>query len=1567
MAARVNTKFVIGLSASLIGVCVAAVLLFVFVVQKTAEDHIRAGDEAAAQGDWDQAQQLYGRAVSEERTNPEYMRIWFDALQKVVPTATEYDQYYNQYRGAIEQLARIQRDDLEAQERYLELLFDELSLLYGAPRATVSNLGETSARRLAAFESGGPEGWQRLRRYHGLAIARMLNSGTALSPEDRETASTELRAALEADPSDDAAAVALIQITEDEADALSLSGDDRAAAERRAESDQILDAILRSNPSSLRARLFEIIVPVARLRANPDIRTLPGPQAQALLLERSQPHIDAFEALLDDMADVERPIPIEVIQRAWNLERGLTPRSQQAGSLAIVESQLELAAEDTTDDGVYKTELLRIAGEIHAGRREYPRSIERFEVLENLPELPLSLEGRIRVATQQVAPARIARYAAVWASTLEDAATRESALDIASDARNRYRERVGNQAPELARIDASVAEVTGDYREALDRYATYNETTQNRSDLALRREAAVAAQLGRFGQARRKFELLLDRNEFDSSTLRVLARVEQSIGEPGNLRSAIDLLTRARSIEPDAEARAELDEQVALIQQRLGDVETEDPVLDALFTAERIASGEEEGVTGPEEVIKVLSRALDSTNYDPRVVIQLANRLVSAGRLDEIKEIIRAAIDRRPDDERLRSLSPVLDAESPADAVLLVLDQADIEPIQRDLRTYGILAADGRADEANAKLDEMAEAYPDDPRVLELTFLRALNRDDRELAQRIADRAAETDADDVDGLTFEARLASDAGEYGRAAELLADATEIGQVGQNVWRLLAIAQQQAGDVEGAIESYQNALAIREDDPATIFEYIRALASGNRSQQALAEARRLLEYADGNRRFMNLYLNLETAIGGEQGLETVIDRRERRFEIAPEDTDNAISLASMYVRAGRLDDAERVLTDLRSREESLRLVELQASIYARQGTVETATGPRSGIEMARGVFTDYIIGLTDDERIAESYLTMARFMFGRGQNEIALRGVEQAAAIQSTEPREADRLKGDILAALGRHAEAADAYANVVDNGADTETNTYPNRMLDALNNARRFERALARLDAAPSAEGPAESAALVQRAEALLGLDRRREAMQTIDTAIERDPTNSVTFIRRAQMLLADPRTARDALDDINEAIRIAPDDWRARRVKATILSRLGREGEARRSLREVINLNPSRSEAAITLVTMLLNEGRDADALDAVQTVLANQPGAIGLTLNAAQVFTQRGFWNRAETLYSIAWDQTADIGVGLRLIDTLLNQTPAQPERARGVIDAMDTQGVDTGSIPEVLIARAAIERAFDRPNRARDLLAQAFDAMQVNAGRITNWASNVRRVFRDDPPDTVDAFLTAQIERVDDARQAAWLELVLASTRLERDATRTEALSELRRLAEQNEFPGAARIAMRNIALERYNNGDIQEAADTWRTMLERFGDSWRTLNNLAYALGVDLGRPEEGLPFARRAIELTSSNASVFNTIARIHIEAGELDEAQAMLDRSEGVGGNFNQQITRMLHTVRLRLAQGREDDARRILENTAITIEQMPDSQGQFGPEIATLRARIEGGDAPDTPSGANSD
>lgn len=1572
MAARVNTKFVIGLSASLIAVCVGSVLLFVFVVQKTPEDHIRDGDRAAQEGDWVRAQNFYGRAVNKDQTNPEYMSIWFDALGKVVPTRVEYDQYYNEYRSAIERLARIQRGDLEAQRRYLELLYLEARMLFGARRQVVENIGEVSERRLAFFESGAAsvddDEWKGLRRYHGLAIASMISGGVPLSPEDRDTGIAQLRAALDADPADSQAAVALVQILEDDADRLMLTGEESAAAERRAESDRVLSAALRANPSSPRARLFEIIVPVARLRLDPELRAMPGPQAQAELRARTRPQAEALSALIDELAALEEPVPIDVVLRARSIERALSPLAQNAGALALVESQLELA-DDTPGDGLYRAELLRLAGEILASRGDYPEAIERFDQLEDLPLMQLSLEGRLRVATQRLAPARTARYAAVWASTLDEGEARENALSIAADARERYRELAGNEAPELQLIDAIVAEVMGDYRQALENYTAYNELTGDSSDLAVRREAAVAAQLGRFGLARRKFELLLDRNEFDAATLRVLARVEQAIGEPSNLRRAVALLSRAREIEPEAEQRAALGDRIALIRQRLGEAEADDPVLDAIFLAQRIASGEEEGVNDPNQAVEVLRSVLETSNYDPRVVLQLANRLVgSEGGLGEIKEIIRTALDRHPDDAMLQRLEPVLEAEDPTDAVLLVLEQSDLEPIDRGLRVYGVLNASGRGDEADARLDRLIENHPDDPRVLELAFLRALRGGDQAEAERLADRAIELDADNVDGLTFEARLASEAGDHERAAELLSDATEAGAVDAGVWRLLALEQQRLNRLDPAIESYRAALGIRENNPALIFEYIRALAAGNRSREALTEARRLLDYAEADRRFMELYLNLEATIGGERGLETVIERRSRRFRSTPEDTDNAVALASLYVRAGRLDDAERVLTELRGREESLRLVELQASIYARQSTVETATGPRSGIEMARGVFTDYIIGLSDDRRIAEAYLAMARFMFGRNQNEIALRAVEQAAALQDSETREADRLAGDILSALNRYDEAAEAYARVVDNDADTETNSYLIRLVDALNNARAYERALERLETAESLQDRASIATLVQRAEALMGLGRRREALGAIDAAIDRDTSNPVTFIRRAQMLMEDPDTAREALDDVDEAIRIAPDDWRGHRVKATILTRLDRTAEAIRSLREAVELNPNGDEAAVTLMSMLLNEGRDADALAALEGVLANRPGAIGLMLNGARVFVQRGYWDRAETLYRLAWDQTGDPGVGLALIDTLINQTPAQPEEAQAIVDALGNSGaIDIETTPEALIARANIERAFNRPNRARELLADALDRLTLNASRVNNWANNVARVFRDDPEGSVEAFLGEQIDRLDDAPRRAWVELVLAGLRFEREATRAEGLSAMRSLAQQSEAPTVAKQATRDLALRLYDTGDIDAAIDAWRRMLDRFGDDWRALNNLGYAIAIDRDRPEEGLGYAQRALALNGSEATIANTIARIHIEAGDLDRAEAMLDRSEGMGGSVDAQITRLLHKVRLRLAQGRSDDARRVLGTVASTLEQIPDKKDRYAGEIASLRTRIEGDGPADPPAGADTE
>ncbi|MEM0983103.1 MAG: tetratricopeptide repeat protein [Planctomycetota bacterium] len=1559
MAARVNTKFVIILVAGLLAVGAAAITTFVLVVKKTGEDYIRLGDEAAAAGNWKEAQRLYGSAVFKDRTNPVWMQTWFDALGNVVPEdANEYDQRYTEYVAAAESLARLNRGDIEASERYLKMLHDQLWLLYGAPPQLVDNLADEADQLFAFFQSDPSGEWNRLRRYKGLGYVRLLNAGRPLQEDDRETAIAELRAVLEVAPQDAEAATALVQIIENEARSAILAGDSRTAGEQWQAADDVLARLRRVAPNDYFTRMFDIIVPVGRLRLDPQIRALPGPTQAARIRELSAEPIANLKSLLREMSRENDPLPFDLVARARAMELALDPISQGTQTSAIIARQLEIA-EQNPEAGVLQSRIYRLGAELLAGQSEFEKAIAYLDELEALDYLPLSVQGRIRLGTQQTAPALTARIAGIWASTLDDDAdAREKALQITADARDRFRRVAGDESEQLLLIDAIVAEVLGDFRDALDNYAKYNEVTQDSDVLAVRREALVAAQLGRFAQARTKFEQLLRRNQFDAETLKALARVDVRIGETVNLQQALNLYSRAAEVEPDAEARAEINREITRLRERLGQVQADDPVLEAIFEAERIAEGEGEtgGVGDPVRAIRVLQDAVETSGYDPRAVVALANKLIQRpDGLEGIKSLIGTAQSRRPDDEAIARLAPVLEAEERADAVVLVLEQSGIEEYQKLLTQYQIYTVSGREADAEAVLADLTESYPDRPEVLELRFLGALREENAELAQQLAAKAVEIDADNVDGMTFEARLASFEGDEARAADLLSAATRASSVDASVWRLLAISQQRLGQNDLAIESLKQALAVRENNAAVILEYIQALLLGEQLQEALVEARRLLPYGERDPRFRDLYLNLETQIGGEQGLKIAIDRRFRRYELTPEDLDNAVALASLYVRDGQLDAAEELLATLvEENEQSLRLVVLQASIFAVQGTVETPAGPRRGIDLARGAFIDYIIGLQTEEEISEAYQTMARFMYARNQNEIALRAIEEARAIQDEETRPADRLAGDIFSALQRHDEAAEAYELVVNNGADDEQLTYRRRLIDAYNRGRRYDDALAEL-AKPGVEDGLGVIGLTQRADSLMGLGRREEAVRAIGDALTLDPENPLIFLRRAEILAADPQYTREVLDDVDEAIRLDPEDWRGHRLRAAILTRLDRRDEAIRSLREVVRLNPRLNDAVVGLMSELITDGRDGEALEVINNVLAERRGDTLLILASAQVFVDRNLWGRAAELYSRAWAQTSDIGVGLRYIDALLNVTPARPGDAEVVIEEMRNTGIAVDEISEILISRALIENAQNRPRRAEALIAQAFDNLQLSTQTVLNWSGNVGRLHRDRQPGAAAAFIDTQLERVRSPERQAWLNIVKAGMLIENDATSSQGEELLAATAEQQDFPEVALLAARSLAINLYARGRIEEAVDRWKKLLERFGDEWETANNLGYALAIDLGRPEEGLPYVRRALVLNPEAAIIANSLARVYIELGQLDDAEDMLDRSEAMSGDIGARITTQLHKVRLNIARGNMTEAERLLAVAETAVGQIRGDGDSFREEIEGLRSQIQGG------------
>src|SRR5438105_96992 len=100
MASRVNTKFVVILSISMIAVLGVLAVAYVKIVGRSATSLASMGADKAASKNFKEASTFYSKAVNKDPTNAEYVRKWIETLEQYVPeTRVSFEEAIRQYMG----------------------------------------------------------------------------------------------------------------------------------------------------------------------------------------------------------------------------------------------------------------------------------------------------------------------------------------------------------------------------------------------------------------------------------------------------------------------------------------------------------------------------------------------------------------------------------------------------------------------------------------------------------------------------------------------------------------------------------------------------------------------------------------------------------------------------------------------------------------------------------------------------------------------------------------------------------------------------------------------------------------------------------------------------------------------------------------------------------------------------------------------------------------------------------------------------------------------------------------------------------------------------------------------------------------------------------------------------------------------------------------------------------------------------------------------------------------------------------------------------------------------------
>ncbi len=1496
MANRVNIKFVVILSAVLIVISAGVAFLAAQVVLKSPEDHVRLGDTAMAAGDYRMAASSYSKAVAGDQQNKEYLRKWISALELSVPRNEQLlnDKFFSELVPAYQQLANSDPDGIEDQIEFLNLRLEILTRGGSYQAQNFAALVQLAEPFIEHHERVRPDdtAWWPLKRYNAVVVAAAVNAATSPPLEEVEQAIADGRAALTADPNDWMAALAVYDLLEY-----------RAAEMRRLQVPGAIDAaeevqefvattIDRSAPGT-NARLHaEVTRLTSRMRVmlNELQSRLPTDRAAIEMGRRVTELTEPLDALFDRVLAADEAPNNRLIERLINVERGIRPGEGLARSFEVVERALAARPEDAE---LYKQKavLESITGDPAA-------ALDTYAKIGTFPSDSISLESLVRRGLREDALYQRAELNYVLIGQAETPQERDELIARVKEIRDEFATQRRSDDPQLQLIDARIALSEDRVVEAQALLERLNQQTQFRFQEGLWLAGASAARNAQPGLARQRFRQLVELEPRSVRYRRALAEMELEVG---NRAEALAQLRTALEIEP---ANLEVQEAVTRLEIAGGDRPAEDPIDQALLEARRLDQGTGSELGNPAAARARLERAIEEHGPEPRLVTNLARQYVLAGELEDARRVAATGLDANPEDEELLLLNEAVQTGSRAQVIEYFLNQMEGDAGQLAVAKWLTLQQLGELEAAERALDNAIEIAPDNPAVLEARMTRALREQNFEVADTVAQRAVQANADGANGATYVARVASGRGDMATAIETLASATDRFPNNASLWRLLGLMYNENSQHDRALDAYDRALEIRPDLTVVINSKIRTLLTLGRPEDALIFKRNNEQIARTDREFTDLHLRLEGQYG-DKALARA--QREQRAAQDPSDLANRVQLAGLYIENSEFDRAQRIVDELGTEvEDRDMLTTLRANLRAEQGDLDTA----------RAIFAREIASSRPETR-ANSYLKLFRFLRDRGRLQEAIVTLQQALPWQDPVQMQVDKILGDLLMTRGDFAGANASYTRIRNAGNPSESPVWEQRRIETLIRTGQVDEASAALASLPEDQRTLSTRLL--EADLVMRMGDAARARSLLDGIVNEYPDNALVYVKRAEAMSDQPELQRDRLLDLDKAIELSPGFWQAYRARSRLYASMNRAEEAINDLRKAIELNPGLDDARLNLVEYLVNQGRTNEAVEIARDAMALKPRDADLRDRLGTAFALANRQREAVQMYRSALDIELTPARAVRVLDLLLSDSPPRTVDAESVLarpGMADLIEQDGG----LRLMRARVFHLQGRSDAALRESVEAYRSLRPIARDMLVWFNFIQTMLDD---------RTATLDFLDrfgaEPGTSEWARLFRGLLLISEDDTKAEG----RRILEQHAAATAdsevAFTAWRSLGTNAYGDEQYTDAIAAWERAAEKRPNDPTVLNNMAYTYSIQLNEHAKAVPLARRAAELAPNDSDVLHTLGVSLLRAGDAETSVRALEAARATAQNPASWVAACVHLAEALLALERPEEAREITE------------------------------------------
>ncbi|MCG3122685.1 MAG: Beta-barrel assembly-enhancing protease [Phycisphaerales bacterium] len=1523
MASKFNTKFVVMLVGVIILVFVGAAGTFLWVKNRSGDENEHRGDQYMAAADYVNAEKAFAKAVNKQQSNDRRLAKWIEAMSHLTPPGqTEYElKFLNDYRKALRNLA-ILRKDVPSHRAWLELTNDLISTQRFETQPNLDLITEVDTALKDFPEGDGPH--QVLRRYSGQAMLRIVSNAPKVTEDQIKRAGDDLAAALAADPTDVDSALARVNLLG--ARVAIARRDRQAEAEQalRQELDAAVADVMTRFPDHPRVLTLNIRGKAEKILQEAGLLTELTPEERRERSIAVQDKITALTADLDAaVAKIEQSKDVEagVISELTALEESIDAKSRLARTQRVILAQLAARPGEAMLHSALAAVLTQ-QGKIDEAIAEYQKLVD-------LPQPPLSIDG-LRLynlkAGSVVAQAELSLQQ--WFNT-DDPAVRTAAMANLKKFRAAMTERgIRDEMAAVRLVDAKTKVAEQDWLAANKLLGQFFDAVGNdRQPDALLIHAQVLMQLNQPGAAREKAERLLTLQPGNGTAAKIYARALYML--EAKEQAIEQIRTIVQSFPDDIEAK----QMLSMWEQELDPEKITDPVLRDLAQMDPAAATADQA-----EQLRALAV---KHNQDPRIVAQLAQTLVEMQDKDGAVAAIKKGLAAHPDSADLKRLDDALAEPDTVAAMLKLVNESNLTDDDKMMRTYAILRGSRRNDDAAQLLKSALAKYPTDARFIELSFLEAIDRGDVDGANALADTAAKLDVDASEGLTYRARVYIMQRRMADAAATLRQAVSRKSASPEAWRLLARVQTSLGRSLDAIQAYEESLRLRPTDRETLREYI-AYLSDQDATRALQVARDNARFAETDSAFKELLLRLEGRVGDKNA---AVAERVKIAEKDPDNVNNLGALATLYLDLKDYPAARTRIDELKKLQDSLPVLMLDIRWNFEQKFAD----------QGRKAMEDYIARQDQSKLTYEPFLAFGQYMVQRGLADEGLAMMMRGQPLQDPKKAEVDRTIGDTLSMLGRDQAAAEAYERVLATGGPDEGDLVRLRMAEIYLRLRECKKADDLLTQIKAGSQKENATAMLLAADSAECVGDTRRARELMDRAVTNFPDDPLVFVKRAEYLAREGTNDRDAMSDLEAALRLRPGFARALQVRSALYLRRNDQERALADLKTLVRANPQLAEVRDSLITDLLRRGKGDEAVEIANECVASRPGDLQLLLRMSDLFRSAEVWSEGARFALAAWDMSKEYDVGIRCLDALLNDPDGNLTRATEVLTTFQGEILQR---PALLLCRAKLQSRRSPNNFARvqrqvnDDLTAALDLVPADrTDQLVAWRRDMRRWMLYPKPADAAAYLQEAASR---SVHRDWALYFRAELLAQDETTFSVGVQEAQDLATRASNDTVKVLAYRLVGTAQLTRGDHERAVAAWSEGLKQFPEDWEMNNNAAFVLAKHLNKPQDGLPYAEQAVKSNPASSDAWDTLGWVQLKLGKLEEARQSLEKSMQIAGATYGRVPAMIHMGFYYAAKQDWEGARTILKDVKSLMAAMQSAPAEHKAELEELEKAIEG-------------